>query len=188
MLPSVLFFRRRCCRLFMEYITDGASPQVGVGGVLVRAGPLSLILGYIFWGFLFVWPCQLCVAEMLAYLYVLFELSHTLVVRTVSHFVFQTHSWNHFRACGTIRRSGTRVCHGLDICECGLEVEQAEQRLTRRPSQFFAGFMLLCTEVRIPSRCPPTFWQPSTDFLRDSIPQWRRSCSTGSPMSTRQHG
>jgi amino acid transporter len=46
----------------------GVGIWVGIGSVLVRAGPLSLLLGYIFWGFLFVWPLQLCVAEMIAYL------------------------------------------------------------------------------------------------------------------------
>ena len=42
--------------------------QVGIGGTLSAAGPLSLILGYTFWGLLFIWPLNLCVAEMCAYL------------------------------------------------------------------------------------------------------------------------
>lgn len=56
----------------------GTGLFVGIGGSLSRAGPLSLLLGYIFWGILFVWPCNLCVAEMLAYLPVrgtIFELA-----------------------------------------------------------------------------------------------------------------
>jgi yeast amino acid transporter len=36
--------------------------------VLARVGPLSLLLGYCFWGLCFVWPLFLCVAEMCAYL------------------------------------------------------------------------------------------------------------------------
>ncbi|KAH7032701.1 amino acid permease [Microdochium trichocladiopsis] len=46
----------------------GVGLWVGVGGVLSKAGPLSLVLGYMFWGLLFVWPLNLCVAEMCAYL------------------------------------------------------------------------------------------------------------------------
>ncbi len=46
----------------------GVGIWVGIGNVLMRAGPLSLLLGYIFWGFCFVWPLQLAVAEMVAYL------------------------------------------------------------------------------------------------------------------------
>lgn len=42
--------------------------QVGIGGHLSQAGPLSLLLGYTFWGICFVWPTYLCVAEMMAYL------------------------------------------------------------------------------------------------------------------------
>lgn len=56
----------------------GTGLFVGIGGSLSRAGPLSLLLGYLFWGILFVWPCNLCVAEMLAYLPVrgtIFELA-----------------------------------------------------------------------------------------------------------------
>ncbi|GAB7364911.1 hypothetical protein MBLNU230_g5702t1 [Neophaeotheca triangularis] len=56
----------------------GTGLFVGIGGTLNNAGPLSLTLGYMVWGLLFVWPCNLCVAEMMAYLPVrgtLFELA-----------------------------------------------------------------------------------------------------------------
>lgn len=46
----------------------GTGLFVGIGGALVRAGPLSLVLGYIFYGLLFIWPCNLCVAEICAWL------------------------------------------------------------------------------------------------------------------------
>ncbi|KAF1358329.1 proline permease [Lizonia empirigonia] len=46
----------------------GTGLFVGIGSSLSKAGPLSLVLGYLFWGALFVWPCYLCVAEMCAYL------------------------------------------------------------------------------------------------------------------------
>ncbi|KAJ4378488.1 hypothetical protein N0V86_006194 [Didymella sp. IMI 355093] len=46
----------------------GTGLFVGIGGSLSKAGPLSLVLGYMFWGALFVWPTYLCVAEMCAYL------------------------------------------------------------------------------------------------------------------------
>lgn len=52
--------------------------QVGIGAVLNKAGPLGLLLGYMFWGLLFVWPLNLCVAELCAYLPVrgsIFELA-----------------------------------------------------------------------------------------------------------------
>ena len=56
----------------------GTGLFVGIGNSLSRAGPLSLLLGYLFWGLLFVWPCNLCVAEMCAWLPVrgtIFELA-----------------------------------------------------------------------------------------------------------------
>lgn len=56
----------------------GTGLFVGIGRSLSRAGPLSVLLGYLFWGILFVWPCNLCVAEMLAHLPVrgtIFELA-----------------------------------------------------------------------------------------------------------------
>ncbi|KAK5076547.1 hypothetical protein LTR51_002229 [Lithohypha guttulata] len=46
----------------------GTGLFVGIGGVLSNAGPLSLLLGYCFWGILFIWPCNLCTGEMCAYL------------------------------------------------------------------------------------------------------------------------
>lgn len=56
----------------------GTGLFVGIGGVLSKAGPLSLFLGYLLWGTLYVWPINLCVAEMHAYLPVrgsIFELA-----------------------------------------------------------------------------------------------------------------
>ncbi|KAJ9624720.1 hypothetical protein H2204_010621 [Knufia peltigerae] len=56
----------------------GTALFVGIGGSLSRTGPLSLLLGYLFWGLLFIWPCYLCVAEMIAWLPVkgnIFELA-----------------------------------------------------------------------------------------------------------------
>ena len=46
----------------------GTGLFVGIGGPLSTAGPLSLFLGYIVFGLLFIWPCCLCVGEMMAYL------------------------------------------------------------------------------------------------------------------------
>ncbi|ETI20678.1 hypothetical protein G647_07020 [Cladophialophora carrionii CBS 160.54] len=46
----------------------GTALFVGIGGSLKNAGPLSLLLGYLFWGLLFIWPSYLLVAEMLAWL------------------------------------------------------------------------------------------------------------------------
>lgn len=34
----------------------GVGLWVGIGSVLSRAGPLSLLLGYTFWGVFFIWP------------------------------------------------------------------------------------------------------------------------------------
>ncbi|KAK5945062.1 hypothetical protein PMZ80_002265 [Knufia obscura] len=56
----------------------GTGLFVGIGNSLSTARPLSLFLGYCFWGILFIWPCNLCVGEMLAYLPVrgtIFELA-----------------------------------------------------------------------------------------------------------------
>jgi yeast amino acid transporter len=56
----------------------GTGLFVGIGGPLSRAGPLSVFLGYLAWGLLFIWPCCLCVGEMMAYLPVrgsIFELA-----------------------------------------------------------------------------------------------------------------
>ncbi|KAF4991651.1 hypothetical protein FDECE_13999 [Fusarium decemcellulare] len=46
----------------------GTGLFVGIGSALSRSGPLSLVLGYFCWGVFFVWPCNLCVAEICAYL------------------------------------------------------------------------------------------------------------------------
>lgn len=46
----------------------GTALFVGIGGSLKNAGPLSVLLGYLFWGLLFIWPSYLLVAEMLAWL------------------------------------------------------------------------------------------------------------------------
>ncbi|KAK2612650.1 hypothetical protein QQS21_001266 [Conoideocrella luteorostrata] len=60
----------------------GTGLFVGIGSRLSQSGPLSLVLGYLLWGTLFVWPCNLCVAEMCAYLPVrgsIFELASRFV-------------------------------------------------------------------------------------------------------------
>ena len=60
----------------------GTGLFVGIGGKLSQSGPLSLVLGYLLWGLLFVWPCNLVVAEMCAYLPVrgsIFELASRFV-------------------------------------------------------------------------------------------------------------
>lgn len=60
----------------------GTGLWVGIGGVLSKAGPLSLVLGYAFWGLLYIWPLNLCVAEMCAYLPIrgtIFELARRFV-------------------------------------------------------------------------------------------------------------
>ncbi|EXA39756.1 hypothetical protein FOVG_11237 [Fusarium oxysporum f. sp. pisi HDV247] len=60
----------------------GTALWVGIGGYLNQAGPLSLILGYTFWGIFFIWPTYLYVAEMMAYLPVrgsIFELASRFV-------------------------------------------------------------------------------------------------------------
>ncbi|KAK7403282.1 hypothetical protein QQX98_010973 [Neonectria punicea] len=60
----------------------GTGLFVGIGGVLSKAGPLSVVLGYLIWGVFFVWPCNLCVAEMCSYLPIrgsIFELASRFV-------------------------------------------------------------------------------------------------------------
>ncbi|KAL8367270.1 hypothetical protein RB599_010319 [Gaeumannomyces hyphopodioides] len=50
--------------------------------MLAKAGPLSLVLGYTFWGLLYIWPLNLCVADMCAYLPIrgsIFELASRFV-------------------------------------------------------------------------------------------------------------
>lgn len=46
----------------------GVGLFVGIGKVLVNAGPLSLLLGYLIYGIGFIWPCNLCTAEMVTWL------------------------------------------------------------------------------------------------------------------------
>lgn len=46
----------------------GTGLFVGIGSYLREAGPLSLFLGYLIWGFCFIWPVNLSVGEMCAYL------------------------------------------------------------------------------------------------------------------------
>lgn len=56
----------------------GTGLFVGIGGPLSTAGPLNVLLGYLAWGLGFIWPCCLCVGEMMAYLPVrgtIFELA-----------------------------------------------------------------------------------------------------------------
>lgn len=60
----------------------GTGLFVGIGGVLSKAGPLSVVLGYLIWGIFFIWPCNLCVAEMMSYLPIrgsIFELASRFV-------------------------------------------------------------------------------------------------------------
>ncbi|KAJ5587523.1 uncharacterized protein N7459_003288 [Penicillium hispanicum] len=46
----------------------GTGLFVGIGSYLRDAGPLSLFLGYLVWGVLFILPVNLSVGEMCAYL------------------------------------------------------------------------------------------------------------------------
>ena len=46
----------------------GTGLFVGIGSYLRDAGPLSVFLGYLCYGIFFIWPCNLCVGEMCAYL------------------------------------------------------------------------------------------------------------------------
>lgn len=46
----------------------GTGLFVGIGGVLRTSGPLSLVLGYLCYCISFIWPCNLAVGEMAAYL------------------------------------------------------------------------------------------------------------------------
>lgn len=75
----------------------GIGIWVGIGGVLSKAGPLSLILGYAIWGVLFIWPLYLVVAEMCAYLPVrgsIFELASRFVCPSIGF----TMGWTYFFA------------------------------------------------------------------------------------------
>jgi amino acid transporter len=60
----------------------GTGLFVGIGSSLSKAGPLSVFLAYLIYGCIFIWPCNLCVAEMVAYLPVrgtIFELASRFV-------------------------------------------------------------------------------------------------------------
>ncbi|KAL4968239.1 putative proline permease [Aspergillus stella-maris] len=46
----------------------GTGLFVGIGSYMQESGPLSVVLGYLLYGLLFIWPCYLCVGEMCAYL------------------------------------------------------------------------------------------------------------------------
>ncbi|KAL3467708.1 amino acid permease/ SLC12A domain-containing protein [Aspergillus heterothallicus] len=46
----------------------GTGLFVGIGSYMRDSGPLSVVLGYLLYGLLFIWPCYLCVGEMCAYL------------------------------------------------------------------------------------------------------------------------
>lgn len=46
----------------------GTGLFVGIGSYLRDAGPLSVFLGFLFYGICFIWPVNLCVGEMCAYL------------------------------------------------------------------------------------------------------------------------
>ena len=75
----------------------GVGLWVGIGSVLSRAGPLSLLLGYTFWGVFFIWPCYLCVAEMCAWLPIrgsIFELASRFVDPAVGFSM----GWTYFYA------------------------------------------------------------------------------------------
>jgi len=60
----------------------GTGLFVGIGSPLSSAGPLNVLLGYLVWGIGFIWPCCLCVGEMMAYLPIrgsIFELASRFV-------------------------------------------------------------------------------------------------------------
>ncbi|KAJ0137555.1 DNA polymerase kappa [Fusarium oxysporum f. sp. albedinis] len=70
---------------------------VGIGGVLPKAGPLSVFLGYLTWGLFYVWPLDLCVPDMMAYLRVsgsIFELASRYVDPALGFAM----SWTYFYA------------------------------------------------------------------------------------------
>ncbi|CRK24803.1 hypothetical protein BN1708_003921 [Verticillium longisporum] len=75
----------------------GVGLWVGIGSVLSKAGPLSLLLGYAFWGCFFIWPLYLCVAEMCAYLPVRGSI-FTLAARFVDPAVGFAMGWTYFFA------------------------------------------------------------------------------------------
>lgn len=46
----------------------GTGLFVGIGSRLSNAGAVSVLLAYMFYGCLFIWPCNMCVGEMATYL------------------------------------------------------------------------------------------------------------------------
>ena len=75
----------------------GTGLFVGIGGVLSKAGPLSVVLGYLIWGVFFVWPCNLCVAEMCSYLPIrgsIFELAARFVDPALGMFAQLSYVWD----------------------------------------------------------------------------------------------
>ncbi|KAL4998545.1 amino acid permease/ SLC12A domain-containing protein [Aspergillus recurvatus] len=76
----------------------GTGLFVGIGEYLRDSGPLSVVLGYLLYGLLFIWPCYLCVGEMCAYLPIpgsIFELAGRYVDPA---FAFAM-GWVYFYAC-----------------------------------------------------------------------------------------
>ncbi|KAL8365126.1 hypothetical protein RB595_004104 [Gaeumannomyces hyphopodioides] len=60
----------------------GTGLWIGIGGMLTKAGPLSLAFDYTFWELLYIWPLNLRVAEVCAYLPIrgsIFELANRFV-------------------------------------------------------------------------------------------------------------
>ncbi|KAI3573524.1 amino acid permease/ SLC12A domain-containing protein [Fusarium oxysporum f. sp. albedinis] len=85
--------------MYLEAISGsiGVGFFVGIGGVLPKAGPLSVFLGYLTWGLFYVWPLDLCVPDMMAYLRVsgsIFELASRYVDPALGFAM----SWTYFYA------------------------------------------------------------------------------------------
>lgn len=79
----------------------GTGLFVGIGGRLSSSGPLSLVLGYLFYGLLFIWPLNLCVAEMVSYLPMrgtVFELTSRFVDPALSFSM----GWTYFYSTATL--------------------------------------------------------------------------------------
>ncbi|UNI17122.1 hypothetical protein JDV02_003498 [Purpureocillium takamizusanense] len=76
----------------------GTGLFAGIGGVLSKAGPASLVLGFVIWSVAFVWPCNLAVAEMVAYLPIrgsIFELASRFVDPAMGFAM----GWTYFYTC-----------------------------------------------------------------------------------------
>ncbi|KAF2714098.1 amino acid transporter [Pleomassaria siparia CBS 279.74] len=71
-LPQTLQTKRglspRHVQLMAIASSIGIGLFVGIGGVLSKAGPISLILGYLIYGLGYIWPLALCTGEMVAWL------------------------------------------------------------------------------------------------------------------------